>query len=261
MECREAREYVDCFIDNEIEPHAKALVEEHLASCAQCQRVFAFQERIKSLLKAQMKRVQAPDALRQRIITQINQLERDKPQWESRWYTKYVRPEVWVPAVVGLLLLAAFLWMADLFAPPVLMQDVVNRHVQYVTQRPPEGVYSGDAVALRQWLSTQLSFAVPVHDIQGLKLVGGRLEQVGDRQAANLLYQKGEQIFSLFILPEREEAPPFSTNRQVGTRSIYVGQSRGYTVVLWQDQGIYCAFVGNLPEKEVLQYALKAMGS
>lgn len=76
MECWEVREYLDSLLDNEINPVTRIWIEKHLAKCKQCSRIFVFQRQIKQLLKDHVKRIQAPAVLKERILWQIEEIDR-----------------------------------------------------------------------------------------------------------------------------------------------------------------------------------------
>jgi mycothiol system anti-sigma-R factor len=258
MECWEARTYLEYLLDEELDADTRLLLEQHLATCTQCRNILAFQQQMKQFLRSKMRRVPAPASLRQRILTHIDRIEQEERQQPRRPWQRSVTPKIWVPVCIGLLLIGAFLWMAEFSSTPLVLESV-QQHMQYITQRPKEGIHSTEATEIREWLSTKLQVAIPVPTIPGLTPLGGWIGTVQGHKVANVLYQDGGQVFSLFIRPEPSLASSFPTNRQEGTRSIYVGRTKGYTAVLWQDKGIFCAFVGNLPEDQVLQYARKAM--
>lgn len=257
MECWEVRPYLESLVDDALDQDTKSLIESHLAACQQCSQILRVQHRMKQLLKSTSERVQAPESLRQRILAQMDQLDREESQRESIWQ-RYFLPQIWVPALVGLFLLAAFFWITYL-SPPAPLLEAIEYHARYQTHRPVEGISSSDPARVREWLSAKLAFPVPVPLIPELTLVGGWIETVDKQKIANILYQKNNQIFSLLIQIDREQVTQLPTNRQIGSRSIYVGEAKGYTAVLWKDDGMSCAFVGNLPEQELLRYALQAM--
>ena len=58
---------MDEFIDRELEPHEAALVREHLETCIACAAEYAFEENVLLTVKAKLRRVAIPLALRARI--------------------------------------------------------------------------------------------------------------------------------------------------------------------------------------------------
>ncbi|RMF91861.1 MAG: anti-sigma factor [Nitrospinota bacterium] len=258
MECLDVQKQLDMFLDDELSPTTRLLVEEHLRDCPQCRSRVEVQQQIKQLVKASARSVRAPAALRQRILTAIDQQE-EAGRRGIRFGQGWLRPRVLVPAVIGVLVFATFLWVTSTGFTPHLVREVVEHHVHYLRVRTPAGIVSSDIDTVRRWLSTQLAFPVPVPTIPGLNVVGGNIETVGDWKGAAILYRRGDQIFSLFILPQQGESLPFSTNRRLGTRSVYVNRVKGYTAVFWQDEGIFCGFVGHLPEEQALEYVRKAL--
>jgi anti-sigma factor RsiW len=82
---------------------------------------------------------------------------------------------------------------------------------------------------VKPWFNGKLDLAPPVGDFpaQGFTLVGGRLDYLGGRQAAALVYRHNEHLINLFILPGggSERAPQHLT-------------VRGYALLSWAKGGL-----------------------
>jgi len=68
LNCREAFERLDDFLDRELTPAEAAEVERHLAVCAHCAGEYAFEAAVLEGLKRRLRRITAPPELVQRIL-------------------------------------------------------------------------------------------------------------------------------------------------------------------------------------------------
>ncbi len=73
----------------------------------------------------------------------------------------------------------------------------------------------------------RLAFSPPVADFarQGFPLLGGRLDYVGTRQVAVLVYGHVKHIIDVFVWPARGDAAP---------RTVF---DHGYRIVSWTQAG------------------------
>jgi len=81
-------------------------------------------------------------------------------------------------------------------------------------------VTSSDQHTVKPWFEGKLPFAPPVQDwvAQGFPLVGGRLDYLGNRPVAALVYQRQQHIINLFLWPAPSNVAPGETR---GTRHGY----------------------------------------
>jgi anti-sigma factor (TIGR02949 family) len=65
--CEEVFRRMDEFLDRELAAHEADLVREHLETCAACASEYAFEASVLRTVKAKLRRVEIPEALRARI--------------------------------------------------------------------------------------------------------------------------------------------------------------------------------------------------
>lgn len=89
-----------------------------------------------------------------------------------------------------------------------------------------------------------------------VRLIGARLSNISDRDAAYMMYDHRGAKVSLFAVPAPnrtlESAKGFE-RRAVGGRVLLVGQRRGYNVVSWRDRDLMYSLVSDVDPGELVQ--------
>ncbi|MDI9651050.1 anti-sigma factor, partial [Burkholderia cenocepacia] len=90
-------------------------------------------------------------------------------------------------------------------------------------------VISTDRHTVKPWFNGRLDYAPPVEDLaaSGFALVGGRLDYVGRRRVAVLVYRHRQHVVDVYVQPagERPAAP-------------YATVSQGYALDRWNAAGM-----------------------
>lgn len=67
-QCEEAVKRLNEYLSHELEPNEEDLLQAHLGQCKGCFEKFRFEETLLRTIRERIGQVQAPDALRQRIL-------------------------------------------------------------------------------------------------------------------------------------------------------------------------------------------------
>jgi anti-sigma factor RsiW len=224
----------------------------HLRACALCQARLARSRALTRALKAQLGQAHAPTALRTSIRSRVE--APDNPRAAER-----TLPRARLGALVlGLgfvtLMLAVVVFARRAGQPPTLLGELAAAHAQ-LAQDPALVQVRGDAGAISAWFAPVLHEQITAPDIQGLQLVGGRLDQIEGQPAANLVYRQDDGA-TMSLLVWRGSAPLSEFASQTYERGrFYVGAQDGQTVIIWPVDDVRYACVSAESAERVLDMA------
>jgi anti-sigma factor RsiW len=250
MDCRDAQEGLEREHDGELDTPSRCALQEHVAGCEACRTASEELRALRTAVRNRASYFTAPDSLRQRISSN---LKRDR-----------------APASRSVVLpwwgFATSLATAALFAVAVTLavglpaggdqiaQEVVASHIRSLMENHLADVASTDQHTVKPWFSGKLDFSPPVHDLatEGFPLVGGRLDYVGGRAVAALVYQRRQHRINVFIWPAAARRDAESTTTAVN----------GYNGIQWtQDRMTFWAVSDlNLSELNELKALLEHKG-
>jgi anti-sigma factor RsiW len=105
---------------------------------------------------------------------------------------------------------------------------------------------STDQHTVKPWFNGKLDFSPPVKDLkaQEFPLIGGRLDYIGGRSVAALVFHRNKHVINLFIWPvnEKDSNPAVPASIQ------------GYNVIHWTNTGMTFWAVSDLNEKELMEF-------
>ena len=108
-------------------------------------------------------------------------------------------------------------------------------------------VASSDRHTVKPWFEGKLDYSPPVPDLgeQGFGLAGGRLDYLGNKPVAALVYQRRNHTINVFLWPTEDSAAyaPVLLTRQT------------YQMVRWSQGGMSCWAVPNLNAAELQEFA------
>jgi len=252
MNCRDVQRCVHAFIDEELDPKQIVELEAHLAQCEHCQGSVAFERWFKSELKETIGGTTAPPELSGLVRASLVRAEKNQR-------FRLLIPRAGLVAAIAASVLAALVlpgWLE-----PEHPQPVVDRRpvIDYVAERHarslPIEVSGPDRNNVARWFRGKVDFAVqpPLFGSNQVQLVGGRISHVGDRQAAHLIYERNGHPITLIVFEDRPDIPLGGREQRAGNQTVYLGQSRGYNVAVWQNGGVSYAVSSDIDQNDMIQ--------
>ena len=251
MTCQEFRACLGAHLDGEMDLSLSLAADEHLAFCVGCQWAYARERELRSLVRTRFPREEAPAALRERIRGALARTEPDA------WIRAQRRWVYWAVPAAALVLVALGVGLWQRSGPPPVVRELVAKHAMYSGLDAPAEIVSASQEAVAGWFKGKVRFDVAVPDFNpsGIRLVGGRLADLSDRQVAYLLYEKGRNLISLFAFPSRGLALPRGKGASGGDERFYVAKVSGAEVVVWTQGPLAYALVSSLDRGALLECA------
>jgi len=256
MNCGQVQKYIHAYLDGELGTDISVELERHLEGCSRCRDQMDFEVSFIDEVRSRIAAEQAPSDLG----TQVGRLlaREDGRKGRRRIATMMVGfASAAALAVVAWAGIAPLLRSAqDLPAIPPLEEQVVSN----VVKNPPLEVEHADANAVSDWFVGKVSFAVepPRFATTELsRLLGARLYNVGDNDAAYLVYDvDGKKVtVQMFRSPREDEiALPVGRDvRRLPTKNGgWVTTTRGYSVGVFSTRGVtYTVTSADLDERDL----------
>jgi len=250
MDHKELAELLPAYIDQELGIADALAVERHLRGCSECQREYAEQNSVKSRLKKDAVYFNAPESLAMRINAALPQ-EAQRPSRSRDWNISRYWNINWFNAGAAMATLLAALWSVSLYvslptASEQLAEEVISSHARSLQVDHLSDVASSDRHTVKPWFNGKLDFSPPVVDLvaQGFALVGGRLDYVGNRPVAALVYLHAQHPINLYVWP--------SANKD---RLPQQREGRGYHLVSWSADGMDYWAISDLASNELEGFA------
>jgi anti-sigma factor RsiW len=246
MICADARLLLHAYLDDELDVAQSAAIAGHLHDCAACAARCREHERLRRALRQPELYQRAPAALRER--------------WTPRHDTAGALPIRPRRAPVAWALAAGFAGALLLTTPlyyglqqrgaagEVLVDEAVSSHLRALQPQHLMDVASTDQHTVKPWFDGRLDYSPRVVDLAdaGFPLVGGRLDALGGRSVAALVYRRHLHIISLY------EWPAATATANGGLRE---SQQHGYTVLRWTDDGMHYAAVSDVDPVALREFA------
>lgn len=250
MNCQDTCEFLDAYIDNELDLIAIRRCEDHLSECASCQKTYAQHREMQDVVKSKLERFHASEGFEQRLRSRLAGSGEQETTISERH-----SPPPWktlaLAASFVVVLLSAFLlgrMLTRTSDRELLAQQVVSSHIRSLQAAHLNDVISTDQHTVKPWFSGKLDFAPVIKDLSpdGFSLAGGRLDYLDDRPVAALVYKRRQHTINLFEWP--------SQNSDSNPHTLSV---RGYNVITWSHSHLTYWAVSDVNAADLADFAAK----
>jgi mycothiol system anti-sigma-R factor len=263
MNCEEAIQVMDGYLDGELDAITNQEIERHLRDCNKCAQAYESERNLISAIAGGAPYFKAPAELRQSIQSTLRaemistqplgSVSNQKParvfsRRSERPVTVFAPQWSWL-AVAAVIIAAAIVavnvvprWRGN-DGDQFLATQLIASHVRSLMASHLTDVASSDQHTVKPWLDTKLDFAPPVFDLanDGFPLIGGRLDYMENRPVAALVYQRRKHFINLFIWPA--ESVMTVANKTIS--------HQGYQLVHWIDGDFNYWAVSDVSESDL----------
>jgi len=266
--CDLFRRHVGAFLDGELDPATSIEFERHVDACPDCQEFFEFEVSYRGQVREALGSVKAPAALADRIRSSLDDAEAGKERgvvvspWPQR--ARAVLPVTAAAAAVALIGTGIAMDNLEDERADAMLEDVVRVHSSAVpadvsvTEVKGAEPVEDSAATVARYFRGKVGFPVRPAEFarRDVRLVGARLSNVRERQAAALFYELRGRRLTVVVTdaPVAQDAHVVP----VGDERLQYENVRGYTVPMRRHGGLTYAFTGDVESDELLRLAASA---
>lgn len=246
MQCHETENLLESYLDDEMTLSDRRLLESHINNCDACQLQLHEHTVLHNAI-ADIGEVSVPYILKQNIDKQLKVLtdsESNSVAW--KWWGFSAAGMVMSSVLTAVILITVI----GLPVGSDMNKDFVNAHIHSLMANHITDVASTDKHTVKPWFSGKLPFSPAVHElqIQQLSLIGGRLDFVGDKATASIVYKLREHVINVFIQRDAiEQASMF----------VQMSHQSSYNIAVWNQDGLVYRAVSDLNAKELQAFSEK----
>lgn len=245
MSCGDkAARLLEAYVDGQLDLVGSLEMEGHLSGCAECSRTVERHRALQSSFRDASLYFEKPKRLEGRVRSVLRAAATPaKTARRSSW--RWLAAAASLPSIA--ILAGALMVMSRTPSDSDLLdQEIVAAHVRSLMADHLTDVPSSDQHTVKPWFNGRLDFSPEVRDLSsaGYPLVGGRLDYLGRRSVAALVYQRRQHSINVFVWPA-----PDGSGVAAGETSV-----RGYNLVRWSRSGTSYAAVSDLNLAELREF-------
>jgi anti-sigma factor RsiW len=221
MSCRELRDRLAAYVDDELGVEASLEIEAHLVRCPACRAAADRQRDFRRTFATVYPRQRLPERARRQLLRKLGPTR----PWPSLG-TLALGVAASLAVLVGV-------WALGRAGLPAEVQAAIARHAAAERRDPALDIASSDLPAVNRWLREEVPLAGGIGlGPAALRLAGAASVRLGTDPAAWVLYRQDDEPVSLFVLPRRTWPAVGEAihHRGIEFRALDVG---GHRVIAW----------------------------
>jgi anti-sigma factor RsiW len=213
----------------------------HMESCAACQ---ARLDR-DALPPGSLKRYVSPPELLARVTASLDGVSRAATTARYPWSARHLAALAASMLLGAVLASGAMVHLRGSDAERDVLQQAVSGHIGAQLAGRLTQIASGESHTVKPWFAGRIDAAPPVRDLkaEGFPLQGARIDYLGRRTTAVVVYAIRKHTIDLFITPSpgADRAPRSTTDR-------------GYNVVAWSSGGFEFVAVSDVNPADLMRF-------
>jgi anti-sigma factor RsiW len=222
MKCDEPLNLLDVYMDGELDLERNVELERHLEVCPRCPAELASRRAVSSAMRDKLDYHAAPLALQRAVRKELARAKGASGRGSP--LTRRAAP-AWMRLAASFVLVAGLSSALTYYVTPTsseaIPDEIFASHVRSMqSDNRLIDVVSSDEHTVKPWLDAKLDFAPPVRDLStdGFSLAGGRVDYIGGRAVAALVYRYRKHVITLFIWPDNGDTRPVAASVRRGDR-------------------------------------------
>jgi len=243
MDCSELQEELCAYVDNELDPDDRALVEAHVSACEECAEEVASYRTLKSLVaRARLYEEDAPETLR--VVPEEAELPSTYAPPQFSWLHRPVRARSVVLAAAAVLvaLFAGWREYESRYVSGVLQREAVMAHLHGVAAALPDEPDPVMDASLR-----------PVDDQLYARPEG--VASVGHLAAFQTVYFAGSHAVSQLRFAAGDFDDSALARQTAGGRDYRVGRMGDFSIASYRRGPVQIVLVSDVPPEALLVLA------
>jgi len=245
--CPDRKLALHAMVDGELDTLASVALETHLRNCAGCRTALARLEAIRADFAESDLHYRAPQSLHDAVAAMLPAARPAANSMRARRSAPgRLGPWLGGGAIGALAASIALLLALPQLTEAGLPDELVAAHVRSLQVAHLVDVQTSDRHVVKPWFNGRIDFSPPVVELapEGFPLVGGRLDYIGGRDVAAIVYRRRLHHINLFVRPAPTGVSPLSATMRHDS----------YSIVRWTTGGLEYWAVSDIDEGDLDQF-------